>query len=243
MSLFKGIGNAFQGINSIAEGVRKRRDGKKFIAMSEAVTRNAEQQDFINNAAQVKVSGEGTRQNLENINLNASQAFSQAADAGIRGVGMIGKIQQNVNQASQVETQRLADREFAVQQAKAAENSQIQAEKQRIFENKQNKADQQLERGQALRSQGSAEIGQGASATGGAIDSSIEKLAPIAGALIGGPAGAAVGSALTKGGQAATGGPPLVNPLDQSGRNQVPIPSLANTQFQPQGFGNFNFFQ
>ena len=174
MGLFKALGGAYQGINSIAEGARKKRDGKKFIAMAEAAQRNLERQDLVNNSAQIKVNSEGTSQALENINLNATQAFSQASDAGIRGIGMIGKIQQNVNQATQVETQRLADKEFAVQQAKAAEQSQIRSMEENRYNQDQARTDQMLERGQALRSQGSAETGAGVSQTGGAIDEGVQ---------------------------------------------------------------------
>ena len=181
MALFKALGNTFQGVNSIVEGVKKRRDGKKFIAMSEAADRNFEQQDLINNAANIKVSGEGTRQALENINLNASQAFSDAANAGIRGVGMIGKIQQNVNQAVQVQAQKLEDREFGVQQQKAAEQSRIQGIQENRDIAERTRIDSELERGQALRSQGAAEIGQGASITGGGIDNTLSGAAKAVG--------------------------------------------------------------
>ena len=241
--MFKTIGNAFQGINSIAEGARKKRDGRKLIALAEAAERNFEQMDFVNNAGQIKVSGEATQKALENINLNASQAFSQAADAGIRGIGMIGKIQQNVNNAAQAEADRLAEREFAVQKARAAEQSQIQAEQQRISENNRNRSDAQLERGQALRSQGSAEIGQGASQVGGSLDKGLSggkgKLADfaklggtIAGTAVGGPIGGQIGGQI---GETIAGG----GATQVEGSSQKTIPSIANTPINP--VGKFNF--
>ncbi|KKL06939.1 hypothetical protein LCGC14_2591030 [marine sediment metagenome] len=97
MGLFKALGGGFQSINSIVEGARKKRDAKKFIAEATARQRNWEQIDLVNNAAMINVSGEANRRALENINLSAAQGLDLAADAGVRGIGMISKIQQNVN--------------------------------------------------------------------------------------------------------------------------------------------------
>ena len=55
--MFSIVGDTFQGITSIAESAKKKRDARKFIAQAEARARNAEQQDFVNNAAQIKVDG------------------------------------------------------------------------------------------------------------------------------------------------------------------------------------------
>jgi len=173
--MFKAVGNIFQGVNSIAEGARKKRDGRKFIKMAEARARNAEQMDFTNHAGQVKVSGRAQENALESINLNATEAFSQASDAGIRGIGMIGKIQQNVNTAIRDQENRLAEKEFAVQQARASEESRLQGQKNVEIQRQEGRTDSMLERGQALRSQGSAEVGQGASQTGGAVDAGLKE--------------------------------------------------------------------
>ena len=236
--MFKAVGNIFQGVNSIAEGARKKRDARKLIKMAEARARNAEQQDFVNQSAMIKVGSRASERALENINLGATQAFEQASDAGIRGIGMMGKILQNVNDATAQETARQEEKEFQVQQLKAQEAQQEEAERQRIFENEQARTDAMMERGQALRSQGSAEIGQGASLAGGGIDAGIQ--AGLGFAKAGGfkNLGKAL-SVATKG-----GGPDstrkFVNPINAPVAGvQTPTqtPSLANRPFSPQQGG------
>lgn len=229
--MFKALGNQYQAINSIAEGAQKKRDARKYIALAEARARNAEQKDYTNQSAMIKVSGAATDKALENINLGASQAFSQASDAGIRGIGMMGKILQNVNDATQQQAERMADKEFAVQQAKAAEQSNLDAQKNAEISAQESRTDSMRERGEALRSQGSAEIGQGASQLGGAIDAGLKEGAKVVkGFATGGPMGAISAFSEDDGSKSLA----EMNAPQGGG-----IPSNANTSFNPNFFKNF----
>lgn len=230
--MFKAIGNMYQGVNSIAEGAQKKRDARKYIALAEARARNAEQKDYTNNSAMIKVSGAATDKALENINLGATQAFSQASDAGIRGIGMIGKILQNVNDATQQQAQRMADQEFAVQQQKAQEQANLNAEKNQDIRADESKTDSMRERGEALRSQGSAEMGQGASQLGGAIDAGIKEGAAMATGFSGG--GGMSGAISAKGSNDTSQSLAEMN-APQGGN----IPSNANTPWNKNFFNNF----
>ncbi len=183
MGLFKALGGGFQSINSIVEGARKKRDAKKFIAEATARQRNWEQIDLVNNAAMINVSGEANRRALEEINLKGAQGFEQAADAGVRGIGMIGKIQQNINIATGVETDKLSEKQFGVDVMAAREQSNIQNIQFQDKIRQQTRTDQMLERGQALRSQGSAEVGAAVSQFGGAIGQTIPGVAAFSDAL------------------------------------------------------------
>lgn len=196
--MFKTIGNLYQGVNSIVEASRKKKDGKKFIAQAQQRQRNFERNDLVNNAAQIQVNGDASDRAIENMNLNAAQSFDQAADAGIRGVGMIGKIQQNLNSAAAQETDRLAKEQAQVNIMKAQEQSKIQDQTIDRENREEARTDQMLERGQALRSQGAAETGAGASQIGGAVDSGIAAATGFGKIL---NAGGTIGSALTAGAQ------------------------------------------
>ncbi len=178
MGLFKALAGGYQSINSIVEGARKKRDAKKFIAEATARQRNWEQIDLVNNAAMINVSGEANRRALEEINLKGAQAFEQASDAGVRSIGMIGKIQQNINTALGLETDKLAERQFGVDVMASREQSQIQNIQFQDKIRQQTRTDQMLERGQALRSQGSAEVGAAVSQLGGAMDQTVQAVAP-----------------------------------------------------------------
>ena len=226
MGLFKALGGGFQSINSIVEGARKKRDAKKFIAEATARQRNWEQIDLVNNAAMINVSGEANRRALENINLGAAQGFEQAADAGVRGIGMIGKIQQNINVATGVETDKLSERQFGVDVMAAREQLQIQNIQFQDKIRQQTRTDQMLERGQALRSQGSAEVGAAVSQFGGAIGQTAQ-------GVIGGLAGMKTAQ---EAGQSGFGGF-ITGSTNTTGINPdgttANIPPLANTPFNP----------
>lgn len=234
--MFSIIGDTFQGITSIAESAKKKRDARKFIAQAEARARNAEQQDFVNNAAQIKVDSRGTDRALENINLNAATAAQQASNAGIRGIGMIGKIQQNVNDAIAAESSRLAEKQFQVDQMAAQEAERQEFEQQRIFERQEDRTDAMLERGQALRSQAAAELGQGAAQVGGALGEGAEFLASAIPALAtGGLSGAfQAGTAALRTAQGSGQEPGSQSDPGAVFRNMqgtTNIPSLANRPF------------
>lgn len=93
-----------------------------------------------------------------------------AAAAGIRGLGMINQIQQNTQGALATEGAKLSAKQSVIDVSAAHKQGDITDKLDNRNRLAENRTDQMLERGQALRSQSAAEIGAGASVVGKAMD-------------------------------------------------------------------------
>jgi len=83
---------------------------------------------------------------------------------------MINQIQQNTNNALANESAKLSAKQGAIDVAAANQQTRIDDKLDSRNRLAEMRTDQMLERGQALRSQGSAEIGAGAAVMGKAMD-------------------------------------------------------------------------
>ena len=118
----------------------------------------------------VKADDAGAKLATDQIQRTSADMASNAAAAGIRGIGMINQIQQNTNNATGAAAADLSAKQASIDVAAAGASERIDDKLDSRNVAGQARTDQMLERGQALRSQGSAEIGAGAAVMGKAMD-------------------------------------------------------------------------
>ena len=173
--LGKVFGRGIQSVSGIAESIRKKKDAKELMSKAKLMQKNHVETDIsTNHLAQLKVNDEGTRLALENINQSAQAAIDNASSAGIRGMGMIGKIQQNTNQAIAQQAAGLSEKQSQIDVAAAKEQANIDLRVDARSQAKLSRADAMLERGQAMRSQAAAEFGTATKNLGSAVDEFID---------------------------------------------------------------------
>ena len=174
----KQVGRLGKAVTGAFESFKKMKDAKALMSKAKLMQKNFEETDIsVNHLANMKASDEGTKLAIEAIQQSAASAVDSATEGGIRGMGMIGKIQQNTNQASAQVAAGLSEKQSNINVAAAQEQSNIDQRVDVRNQKKLTRSDQMLERGQALRSQASAERGESIEAGGAAIGSLTKSLA------------------------------------------------------------------
>lgn len=167
----KAIGGTIGGAVGIDEAIKKRKDGKKFIAQANAKQRAFEEASTSSNSfGMIKASTAAYDLATENIQLSEAAALDTAAGAGIRGIGMINQINRNTNAALASEAAKLAEKQSQIDVAKAGQEERNVTRALSQSNLKQERIDSMLERGQALRSQGSGELSQNIQNIGETVD-------------------------------------------------------------------------
>jgi hypothetical protein len=172
----KQVGALGKAVNGAFESFKKKKDAKALMSKAKLMQKNFQETDIsVNHLANMKASDQGTKLAIESIQQSAASAVDAATEGGIRGMGMIGKIQQNTNQSAAGVAAGLSDKQSQIDVAAAQEQSNIDQRVNSRNQMKLSRADSMLERGQAMRSQASAELGE-----------SIESGATAAGKIVGG---------------------------------------------------------